>query len=880
MKPALWKCLSNTSCAVVLGAVALAAGVWLIALERIGHEQEQAEREAYTQISNLALAFEQDVVRTLQSISQVIHTVELEHRTGRMPRDIREVLSRASIDAGLFTGMAVLDQQGTVIHSHIDRVGRNLSDRDYFLFHRDNASSRLYVGQAMVGRISGQPTITVSQRIDKPDGTFGGVIVAGFAPSYFTDFYRKLDVGRSGMIALAGLDGAIRARRVGSATSSGGSLVGTKLLAHAARAPEGQIVGGGRLDGIVKFTSFRRLEQYPLFVFVGLSVDEALAAFRARKQNYLLAASSATVLLGVFAAMLIAALLQQRRAMKALELANVVVRNGRSVLFQCTPQQTWPIQFVSSNVSIWGHDAKTLSKANAPFSSLVHSGDLPRLVDLVERTVRAKLKFFDAEFRILDSNRRSRWVDGRCYIEYDADGKVVHYQGIATDIDDRKAAEAQLKRRAHYDGLTELPNRALCFERLSQAIEQAQRGRWYVAVLFVDLDRFKAVNETFGHTVGDAVLRAAGTRLTESVRSGDTVARVGGDEFVVVLPGLPDPQTAAVISRKIIAAISTPLCIEDNEVFGGASIGIAICATDGQDAETLMRNAAAAVGRAKQVGRNNFQFYTSEMNVRAQDRLLLEGDLHRALERKEFVLHYQPKASLASGTITGFEALIRWQRHGVGLIAPARFIPLLEDSGKIVQVGEWVVRAACRQLQEWRNAGLAVVPVAVNVSAKQFNRGLYEVIDGALREHEIDPSMLELEITETDAMSDPGRVIEVLQKLRDIGVKVSIDDFGTGYSSLGYLKRFPISQLKLDRAFVHGLPDDADDTSITKAVISMAHSLGLQVVAEGVENEAQRNFLSAHGCDQMQGYLLSPAVPAADCHRFLALFKNVANYTS
>jgi diguanylate cyclase (GGDEF)-like protein/PAS domain S-box-containing protein len=462
------------------------------------------------------------------------------------------------------------------------------------------------------------------------------------------------------------------------------------------------------------------------------------------------------------------------------------------------------------------------------------------------------------------------WVSISVCVVRDSHGVPEYFIALANDISSRKQAEEKLFHRAHYDALTDLPNRVLCFDRLSQAIAQAGRKRWAAGVLFMDLDRFKTVNDTLGHASGDAVLRLAAQRLQSCVRAGDTVARVGGDEFVVVMSELKSPQDGAVVAQKIVDAMAKPLRIDGQEVYIGTSIGIATFPADGRDGETLVKNADAAMLRAKQVGRNNFQFYTREMNERALEKLQLDTDLRRALERREFFLHYQPKVSLASGRITGVEALLRWNRPGHGPVSPAQFVPILEDCGLIVPVGDWIVETVCAQVRAWRGAGLAAVPVAVNLAAKQFlHHDIGAVIDAALERHGIPGSLLQIEITESDAMSSPAEVSAMLRGLRERGVTVAIDDFGTGYSSLGYLKRFPLDTLKLDRSFVTGLPGDGDDVSIALAVIGMAHSLGLKVVAEGVEKREQRDFLAAQGCDEMQGYLFSRPVPAEECARLL-----------
>jgi EAL domain-containing protein (putative c-di-GMP-specific phosphodiesterase class I) len=355
------------------------------------------------------------------------------------------------------------------------------------------------------------------------------------------------------------------------------------------------------------------------------------------------------------------------------------------------------------------------------------------------------------------------------------------------------------------------------------------------------------------------------------VRAGDTVARVGGDEFAVVLAELARPQDAGAVAQKMIETMAPPMRIESHEVFTSASVGIATFPEDGGDGDALMRNADAAMLKAKQAGRGRFQYYTAAMNERAMEKLLLENDLRRALARGEFRLHYQPKQALAGGRVTGLEALIRWQHPARGLVGPDEFVPLLEDTGLIVAVGDWVVRAACRQLRDWQKAGVPAVPVAVNLCAKQFlHHDLVAVLERALAETGVAATLLEVEITESDAMQRPEEVVGILAKLKARGIGVAIDDFGTGYSSLAYLKRLPIDKLKLDRAFVAGLPQDGDDAAIARAVVGMAHALGLKVIAEGVETEAQRAFLAALGCDELQGYLGSEPLSPQACARFLA----------
>ncbi len=514
-----------------------------------------------------------------------------------------------------------------------------------------------------------------------------------------------------------------------------------------------------------------------------------------------------------------------------------------------------------------GYTRGELLRAN--WAQLTHPEDLAVELASYDAVVRGASEGYSLEKRFLrkDGGIVHSRISVRCIRK--ADGSPECFLALADDVTEQKRQKEKLERDANYDLLTGLPNRALFGDRLTQALAQAKRRRWTAGVLYLNLDRFKVVNGTFGHRWGDEILRQVGQRLQSCVRAGDSVARVGADEFAVALAELAQPTDARLVARKVVDILSRPFEVLGQEVVLSASIGIATEPPDGDSGESLLKHAGVAMARAKEMGRNNIQFYSTGMNERAARDLKLQTELRHALERREFLLHFQPKAAVPSGRIIGFEALLRWQPAGKALVSPADFIPLLEESGLIVPVGAWVLRAACAQIGAWRSAGRRPVPVAINVSAKQFTDDLCEIVRDALQEHRVDAGMLELEITESDAMREPERVIAVLKRLRELGVAVSIDDFGTGYSSLGYLKRFPVQALKLDRSFVTGLPDHPDDVSIAKAVISMAHSLGLKVVAEGVETQAQRDFLADNCCDQMQGYLLSRPLPADQCVAYL-----------
>ena len=449
-------------------------------------------------------------------------------------------------------------------------------------------------------------------------------------------------------------------------------------------------------------------------------------------------------------------------------------------------------------------------------------------------------------------------------------GEVSHYAEVFADITALKESEARLDQLAHHDPLTGLPNRLLLDARAEHALSRADRHQGKVAVLFIDLDRFKNVNDTLGHPAGDLLLQQVARRISACVRKQDTVSRLGGDEFTVLLEEVDDAGDIGMVARKILGALSEKLVLFGHEVFISGSIGISLYPDDGTDVTTLFKNADSALYRAKDQGRDNYQFYTEELTAQAQARLEVENDLRQALDAGQFELHYQPQVDLRSCRINGMEALVRWRHPRRGLLLPAEFIPLAEETGLIIPLGQWVLATACVQAKAWLDAGLDMVPVAVNLSPRQFQqKDLVERVAATLAESGLPASYLELEITEGLAMYNVEASIAVLHRLKALGVHIAIDDFGTGYSSLSYLKRFPIDRIKIDLSFVRNITTDPDDAAISEAIITMSHSLSHKVVAEGVETEAQREFLAQRHCDEMQGHHYSRPAPAAEMERML-----------
>ncbi|OIP10305.1 MAG: hypothetical protein AUK49_04685 [Betaproteobacteria bacterium CG2_30_68_42] len=513
---------------------------------------------------------------------------------------------------------------------------------------------------------------------------------------------------------------------------------------------------------------------------------------------------------------------------------------------------------------LFGLDITDVEPSPEVLVNCAHREDRPELAELFERLREFEANSARTTFRIFSADGSSvRHLQMVAEVEFDDEGpnRVV---GVLQDISERMNFERRLEDLATHDTLTGLPNRHLLNDRLEQGLARAGRGQRMLALAFVDLDRFKNVNDTLGHDAGDQLLREVARRLVACLRNGDTVARQGGDEFVVLLTDLAKAGDAGRVAQKMLDALSVPVMIGPQEIVPSASIGLALFPRDGERAQTLMMNADQAMYSAKQAGRNQYRYYDPDMNRAAAVWLEVNASLHRALERDEFVLHYQPKVDLKSGRITGAEALLRWNSRVLGMVSPDKFIPLLEETGRIVEVGEWVIETACRQGRQWTDCGLPPLDIAVNLSVRQFQQpDLAQRVRRILDETGFPPERLELEITESMVAVNVEHAIVLMGKLCEMGLKLAIDDFGTGYSSLHALKRFPVSTLKIDRSFVKDLPAGTDDAAIARAVIQLGHGMGLAVVAEGVETEAQRDFLRAAGCDSMQGYLFARPMPAA-----------------
>ena len=537
-----------------------------------------------------------------------------------------------------------------------------------------------------------------------------------------------------------------------------------------------------------------------------------------------------------------------------------IFENAVEGIFQSTPEKGY-LAVNPALAQMYGYDG--------PADMIEHLRDIERQL-YVEPQRRAEFlrlmseqeSVTNFESQVYHRSGKTIWISENARTVRNSDQGILFFEGTVVDITERKITEDRMHHQATHDALTGLPNRNLLFDRLEQTILLATRHREQAAVVLIDLDQFKFVNESLGHQAGDELLKIIGCRLASCMRATDTVARHGGDEFVIVVSGLKQGNVLDDALQRIVTTIAEPLTISGFEMQVTCSVGVSLYPQDGADARALLRNADAAMYKAKDLGRDTIEYFSAEMNSHATLRLELLNSLRSAVANDEFLLHYQPKISLANGDLVGAEALIRWHHPVRGMVSPAEFIPIAEDSGLIITIGEWVLRSACAQNVAWQRAGLSPIPVSVNLSARQLAKGnIVSVVANVLADTGLAPCYLELEITETMVMHDVDKSLGTLIELKRLGVSISIDDFGTGYSSLNYLKRFPVDTLKIDRSFVNDIATDQDDAAIVKAVISLAHILNLKVVAEGVETREQVAFLTGNGCHAGQGYLFGKPMP-------------------
>lgn len=550
----------------------------------------------------------------------------------------------------------------------------------------------------------------------------------------------------------------------------------------------------------------------------------------------------------------------EEKVRQAEEKYRAIFENSVIGIFQTRPDGR-PISINPALAQMHGYDSPEQLMAEVPNVSqlFVNSSVRP---EIQEELARGR-SVHGAQVEVFRRDGTTKWVQVNMRAVRDANGEIMFSEGTVEDITERRSAEERVQYLAYYDALTGLPNRTLLKDRMGKAFASARRRKEKVALLFLDLDRFKYINDSLGHSLGDTLLQQVAERLKGWVREQDTVARLGGDEFLVVVTALNDTTGAAVSAERLMDAMLPEFVIQGHSVSIRCSVGISVFPDNGEDEETLIKNADLAMYSAKDEGRNNYRFFSQDMNVKVLEHMILENNLRQALDHDEFFLVYQPQVDLETGKLVGLEALLRWKHPQMGLVPPDKFIRIAENDGLIVPIGHWVLKTACAQVHTWQQQGLLTVPVSVNVSAVQFRHERFlEMIRSVLQETRLAPEYLELELTESLLASNVDVMISVMRQLKEMGVKLSIDDFGTGYSSLSYLKQFPVSKLKIDRSFVQHAALNPDDAAITSAIISLAKSLNLRVIAEGVETEEQMRFLRLHRCDEVQGYYFSKPLPA------------------
>ena len=857
----------------VLDAIVFAAAGMALRHSRVRYEERAA-----TAATNMAVFQERDIASTVAQVDLVLQTIADEVVEARSDPTLGDAsldtfILRQSARLPALHGLRITDARGDVTHGlgMVPGSHANLADRSYYveLAHRPDAG--IVISKPLVSRVSHEWEIVLARRLSRRDGAFDGVVYATIPLQYFVDKFAAIDVGPHGLVGLRDMDLGVVARwpSIHSISDDVGTKTVSAALRDAIAAGEtaGTFRGQSGSDGLERTLSFRRIGHLPLIIVVGLGQADYLADWGAEVARALVLAGVFASVTLLFSAVLYRSWLRREADVDALALQE---RKFRTLL------DSSPDGLVIADAL----GVITLVNRNAELM-FGYAAD-----ELVGQPIRILLPARFSAFALAPaaadagegSGPRDLWAVTKGGREFPVG---INVSSIATeqgglvaaairDMTERHASARHIEFLAHHDALTALPNRTVMESRFKQAVADATRSGTHVALMFLDLDSFKNVNDSLGHPVGDELLKGVALRLDRFARRSDIVSRQGGDEFLIVFTGLVDDADVGLAADRLMQEFKAPFLVDGHEIATSLSVGIALYPRDGGDFPTLLKKADIAMYQAKAAGRDTWRLFSDQMHVETLGRHRIRSALHQAIERAEFRLHFQPQIDLGTGRVVGAEALLRWNHVELGSVSPAEFIPVAEESGLIVPIGEWVLHEACRHAVAWQRPDRPPMSVAVNISAVQFTRGdLEDTVRRALAASGLPPALLELELTESILIRNVDSVLATVMRLKRLGVMLSIDDFGTGYSSLTYLKRFAVDKLKIDQSFIRDLVSDAESGAIVQAIVQMARSLNLKTVAEGIEDDMVLAHLKSLGCDQGQGYRIARPMPAHALLEFL-----------
>ncbi|SDA75035.1 MULTISPECIES: EAL domain-containing protein [unclassified Janthinobacterium] len=861
--------------------LALCGVLWTATLLQLEAEKKVARQQALDSVASQSKAYGQYLLRTLEQMDQLTLQLKYEWENSRGHLRLDQLKTQGMYALPQFAIVAILDRKGHAVTATAPLTRLRTNERsDFLLRHWRSNSSALRIA---LGRANGDAAATApgaggslvhfTRRLEDEDGNFDGVLLISIHSSYFSEFYDSVNFGKLGMSAMVGEEGELFSTRLGArvlpADGEHGNSATPFLDTSFLETDSGAMESGGRVafsDKQNRYVGWQALKAYPFTAVVGLADSEMLHPYEETRTIYIGIALGVTLLLLAFT--VIATVLSLRLAWRhhqsegvrnAYRMATEGTSDGFYIISALRGEDGAIVDFeiVDCNEPGAGYfGVRREQLLGMRLQSRAHEAYFRDLIHNYRAAMQSG--FSEEEIELPDGNPfKLRWIRRR--LVRSGDRLAVTLQDIST----AKEHERDLRRLANEDGLTGLPNRYWLQQFLPGALARAAIAQHMLALLFIDLDGFKDINDTQGHAEGDKVLRAASLRLKAVLRPGDHVVRLGGDEFVVVLDPVEDDSRAEQVAQRIAIAFDEPFYLGSERHKMGASIGISLYPRDGAETDVLLKNADIAMYAVKVAGKGHHRFFQPELFETIRNRRELEQSLVAALEQDQFLVVYQPRVDALSGQLCSMEALVRWRHPQHGMVPPLEFIPVAESSGLISQLGEVVIEKVCLQMAHWQAAGQELVPVSINVSARQFGRGdVHQVLASALARHRIDARMIEVEITESAMMDEQNRAVEQLSAIRALGVRLLVDDFGTGYSSLSQLQKFAMDGLKIDRAFTMELGRSEQGEVFVRAILSMAHALGMSVVAEGVETREQLDILRALQCNEVQGYFISRPVPA------------------